>query len=474
MNEHEADAASTVNPYAAASSAKKKVTLFAIFIAVFGSLLQSSTLSTMLPLAANEIGGVDYYSLASAMGAPLGLAAMPLWGYIAYRSPHLKPKLLIVSMLAGVVAILMRFFAPNMMVIVVAMLFWGLVSPGIFVVGFTLIRDMYDQQKAGTYLGVCSTLTMLSMLVGPVVGGALMTVLGWRSLNLLILPFMAVAAILPLFGVNVSRDQVAQLEHGDAKFDVAGTIALLIGLGGLILYLSVGTSLLPFFSTGSNILLAITVVAIIVLVVVIKKKQGDAIIPAPAMKNRNVLAFALANLFANFSNMAVFFFLPSFIIYVLGGTGTDSGLVMACFSVAGIFLGPVFGRYIGKTGSAKATLSWAGIGRIIMNVVLIFVLASSPSIVVLAVLMLVFGVVNSLQSVSFSAGPQVQLPADLRIQGNSVIQCGQSFGAGVGTAVYTVIIGVYGITGGMPIALAVAAVFGCLTLVAALMLKKID
>lgn len=34
--------------------------------------------------------------------------------------------------------------------------------------------------------------------------------------------------------------------------------------------------------------------------------QGDAIIPAPAFKNRNVMAFTAANFCANFSNMAVF------------------------------------------------------------------------------------------------------------------------------------------------------------------------
>jgi hypothetical protein len=51
-----------------------------------------------------------------------------------------------------------------------------------------------------------------------------------------------------------------------------------------------------------------------------------------------------------------------------------------------------------------------------------------------------------------------------------VIQCGQNFGSGVGTSVYTVLIGVFGVIGGMPIALAVAAVFGGLTFVSALFL----
>ena len=428
----------------------------------------------MLPMAAAEIGGADYYSLASTLGAPISIAAMPLWGYIAARSPHLKTPLFMISMGFGALAIIVRLLAPNMTAIIAAMFFWGLVSPGIFVVGYALIRDMYDSKKAGVYLGLCSTLMMAAMLIGPIGGGFLMTAFGWRLLNVVILPFIVAALVLALFGVKATKDQTAHLAHAGGSFDFLGTIALTIGLGGLILYLSVGTSLLPFFSTGSNILLIITVAALALLVWVIIKKQGDAIIPAPAFKNRNVLAFTAANFCANFSNMAAFFFLPSFIIYVIGGTGSDSGLVMACFSVAGIFLGPIVGKAIAKSGTAKSMLMVNGALRAILMVVLVFILGPNTPIWMLMLFMLCAGIYNGVNGPCFSAGPQLQLPSDLRVQGNSLIQCGQNFGSGVGTAIYTAIIGVFGITGGMPIALIVAAIFGAMICICAVFLQKLE
>lgn len=428
----------------------------------------------MLPMAAAEIGGADYYSLASTLGAPISIAAMPLWGYIAARSPHLKTPLFMISMGFGALAIIVRLLAPNMTAIIAAMFFWGLVSPGIFVVGYALIRDMYDPKKAGVYLGLCSTLMMAAMLIGPIGGGFLMTAFGWRLLNVVILPFIVAALVLALFGVKATKDQTAHLAHAGGSFDFLGTIALTIGLGGLILYLSVGTSLLPFFSTGSNILLIITVAALALLVWVIIKKQGDAIIPAPAFKNRNVLAFTAANFCANFSNMAAFFFLPSFIIYVIGGTGSDSGLVMACFSVAGIFLGPIVGKAIAKSGTAKSMLMVNGALRAILMVVLVFILGPNTPIWMLMLFMLCAGIYNGVNGPCFSAGPQLQLPSDLRVQGNSLIQCGQNFGSGVGTAIYTAIIGVFGITGGMPIALIVAAIFGAMICICAVFLQKLE
>lgn len=205
--ENELTSKSTLtNPFTEAPDGKKRLILFAIFVAILGSMMQSSTLSTMLPMAAGEIGGKDYYSLASTIGAPLSIAAMPLWGYIAARSPHLKVPLFMVSMAAGMVTMVLRLFAPSMAMVIVAMVFWGFVSPGIFVVGYALIRDMYDAQKAGVYLGVCSTLMMIAMIAGPVGAGALMTYVGWRSLNIFILPFMVLALVLPIFGVKVTKE----------------------------------------------------------------------------------------------------------------------------------------------------------------------------------------------------------------------------------------------------------------------------
>lgn len=474
MSDTQGAAPVAANPFFDASDLKKKITLLAIFMGIFGSILQSGTLSTMLPLAAADIGGTDYYSLASTLGAPFSIASMPLWGYIATRSPHMKVPLFAISMACGTLTIVLRLFAPSMVVVVAAMVLWAFVSPGVYVVGYALVRDMYDAQKAGVYLGLCSTLLMIGMLAGPVVGGFLMTAFGWRSLNVFILPFMAAAMALAFFGVKVTKEQVAHLARSGGRFDFAGTIALTFGLGGLILFISTGANVLPFFSLGSNVLLVVTVVAIAVLVWVILKKQDDAIIPAPAFKNRNVMAFTAANFCSNFSNMAVFFFLPTFVIYVIGGSGSDSGMIMACFSVAGIFLGPVVGKRIAKSGTAKGMMFANGALRLVLSIVLIFILGPETPIWLLMAFMLCAGLYNGINGPCFSAGPQLQLPSELRVQGNSLIQCGQNFGSAVGTAVYTVIIGVFGVTGGMPIALVVAAAFGGLVCVSSLFLQKVE
>lgn len=473
-NRAETSAVAAGNPFLAASPTKKKLTLIGIYIAVVGSILQSATLSTLLPVAVEDIGGLDYYSLASTLSGIVSVAVMPLWGYLGAKNPALKRPLFTASLLVGAAVLLARAFAPTMMVLVIPSALWGFVSAGIFVLGYSMIRDMYDGAQAGTYLGACGTMMAIGMLAGPVLGGFIMDAASWRWVCHLIWPFLLVGGLMVFFGASASKAEAAAMASASGKFDFAGTVAVVVFLSALITGLSLGTSFAPFGSAASYALFAVAAVALVALVLVIRKKQGDAIIPATALKNRNTLSFSLANFFCMFSNMAVFFFLPMYLITVMGNTAAAAGLATTLYSVVGLFLSPILGRMIGKAGNARGVLSFGCIMRIIVAAALLLVVAPDANIFVIYVIMLVAGCYNSVQSSAFSAGPQIQLPAAIRVQGNSVIQVGQNLGGAIGTAVYTVILGTAGVVGGMPIALGVSIATAACALVFALRLKKLD
>lgn len=461
------------NPFLTAPEWRKRLTLIGIYIAVVGSIVQTSSLSTLLPVAAGEIGGMEYYSLASTLSGIIGVAVMPLWGYLGAKSPALKRPLFAVSELIGAAVVFARAFAPDMMTLVVPSMFYGFVSAGIFVLGYSMIRDMYDRKKAGTYLGFCGTMMAIGMLLGPTAGGLIMDAASWRWVCHLIWPFFVVGSILVLLGVRVTKEEAAGMASTSRTFDAAGAISMMVFLGTLITGLSLGTSFLPFGSFGSYAVFALCIIAGIALVAIVRKKRDDAIVPLSALKNRNVIRFACSNFLANFSNMAVFFFLPTYVIAVMQLSATEAGLSTTMYSVAGLFLGPVFGRAIGKAGTAKGVLSLSFILRVFVSGSFLLLLAPDTNILLIYVVMLVAGVYSSANGASFSAGPQVQLPEGIRVQGNSVIQVGQNLGGAIGTAVYTVVLGTFGVLGGMPMALAISVIAAVIGLVLALRLQKL-
>lgn len=464
----------TENPYFAAAHNKKMLTLIGIYVCLVGCIFQSATASTLLPTAAAEIGGQDYYSLANTLSGAVGVVAMPLWGLFAAKNPAIKRLLFVISMLCGIFCLVGRAVSGDMMFMIAVSLFWGIPSAGLYVIGYSMIRDMYDSKKAGMYLGICATMQSFGMLAGPVVGGLVMDFANWRILCGLIAVVLALGTIMVFFGVSATKQQTANMVTATGKFDATGSLAIVVFLGCLICGLSLGTSFLPFGSLSSNAVFIIAVIALIVLVAVVLKKKDAAVVPLSALKNRNTLMFTIGSFCSMFSNMAVFFFIPMYAISAMGLSATEAGLTTTMLSIAGLFMGPILGRMIGKAGNARGVLSFGSLLRIVIALVLIFFLSPNLNIFALYVIMFIGGFYNVTYGVVFSAGPQIQLPANIRMQGNSIVQLGQNFGGSVGTAVYTIILASMGVVAGMPVALAISAVTAGIAFVCALFLKKLE
>lgn len=437
-----------VNPFADAPSARKRLTLIGIYAALIANLMVSTTNATLLPAAALDIGGMDIYGLAQGISGILSVCAMPIYGFIGARDPSKKRLLCGGSLLVGAVVLFMRGISWSMMVIIIANVFWGLVSAGVFVIGYSMIRDMYDKKQAGLYLGLTGTMSSIGMLAGPFIGGLVIDQLGWRVFCFFLFACLAFAGIMVLFGVRVSREQAASFATGGGSMDYLGIIAVTLFLGGFILAISMGNSWIPFGSLLNNVLLVIAVVGLVILVVDIRKRGDGAIIPKGALGDRNTLVFSGINFLYNFGAMTLTFFVPGFVMTTLVGDplvgflggALAGGLVLSIRAIPGLFLGPVFGKMIAKTGSAKGALMIGNALRIITMATLVVVLVPGTPVWIVYALMILAGIFTVQHSVTMSAGPQIQLAPNLRTTGNSVIQMGQNLGGSVGTAVFTLLI----------------------------------
>ena len=461
------------NAFQSASSRKKFFTLLSLYAGIIGSIMVSATGSTMLPAAAIEIGGKDIYSLATTLSSVLSVVAMPLYGYFAAKNPAIKPRLFALSLIVGAAAMFERVFAQSMVNLIVTGALYGLVSAAVYVLGYSMVREIYDSKKAAVYLGFVGTFQSIGMLVGPTLCGVIIDTLSWRGVNHLIWPFMLLAGIFAIIGVNVKKDDVKDMAI-DASFDAVGAVFLVLFLGGLILMLSLGTSFAKFGTTPSYILMAIAAIGLIGLVLVIRAKGARCIVPATVLKDRNTLCLTLANLFINFSNMAVYFFIPSYCLYAIQVSGTQAGLTTTLMSVAGLFMGPIYGRQIGKTANARGVLFFGLSLRIVITILFMLILRPTTPIMIVYILMVAAGFYSSQAGVTFAIAPQVQVRPEIRVQSNSIIQIGQNFGGGIGTAVFSLVIGMLGIEKGMSVAFVIALVTAAIAFVCSIPLKKLE
>lgn len=463
-----------MNPFQEAPKHKKRMTLIGIYVAMIGSIMVSTSNSTLLPAAAMDIGGKDIYALASSIAGILSISAMPLFGYLSAKNPALKRPLFAISLFTGAAVIFCRAIAPNMIAMIIPSFFWGLVSAGLYVIGFSMIRDMYDMKQAGIYLGAIGTMMSIGTLLGPIAAGALIDLFNWRVACHVIWPILAVAGLLVFFGPKATKEECKDMAANMGVFDFAGAVALVVFLTSMILVLSLGTSFMPFGSTVSNVLIVLGVISLAALIAVITKKKEKAFVPAPVLKDRNVLCLAACNLTLNFSSMAVFFFMPAYVMYVIGGTAIQAGLTTTLMSIPGLFISPFLGKMIAKAGNARTVLTAGTVIRILITLCFLLFLSPTTSLWFIYALMVLAGIYNSQQSVTFSTAPQIQIKPELRMMGNSMIQVCQGLGSSIAMSVYTLVIAMYGVVDGMPVALGLATGGAVIALIFGFMLKKLN
>jgi MFS family permease len=462
------------NPFAEAPANRKLVTLIGVYVAALTTRLISTGMFTVLPMAVSDIGGETIYPLASTVGGLLGIIAMPLYGYLGARNPWLKRPLLQCSLLVGIVVLLVEATAPSMIVIIVASFFYGVVSASIFVIAYSMIRDMYDVKQAGIYLGFVGTLTSVGMLAGPALTGLVCDNLGWRFVYHIGWPLLLVSVVLIGFGVSVSREKTRAMANQSGNFDLLGATTLSLFLLGLILSLSLGSSLVPFGSLGNFLLLALAAGALVALILIIRRKGDRAIIPQTVLKDRNTVILAICNLLTTASGMALAFFMPSFVIRVMGGSALEGSLVTSIYAVMGIFVSPVLGRMIAKARNARGVFTGGMIVRVVLSFGLAFILTPQIPLGVIYVAVFLAGYYSAQHTVTFSTAPQIQIREDIRFLSNSVIQSGQNLGGSVGMAVFTMIMATYGLSEGITVAFIVAGALAAISLLLGQFLQKPD
>ena len=122
--------------------------------------------------------------------------------------------------------------APSALVLDMARAVQGASSAVVTAGGLAVLASQYPPAERGRALGAAAALGALSFVVGPLVGGALTDLVGWRSVFVVNVPIallLALAARVTLPGLTESPQAGER-----ARFDVAGVATFALGLGALL------------------------------------------------------------------------------------------------------------------------------------------------------------------------------------------------------------------------------------------------
>lgn len=313
------------------------------------SLLQSMTVPT-LPTIQAEFG-TDQATAAWVITAFLLSAsvATPILGRLG--DAHGKQRMFVLSLALLAPGSLIAAFAPSIEVLIAARVVQGAGS-GAIPLAFGIARDEFRAERVPTAIGFLSSLLAVGFGVGILVGGPIVTVLGYPWLFLLPALAATVAATAAWRGVPPSP------VRSDARLRLLPAFLL----SGWLVALLLGLSKAPAWGWASWPALALLGSAATLLVawLLVEVRIDVPLVDLRMMRLRGVWTANLVALLTGVSMYGSFAFVPQFVQtpsvngYGFDVSASESGLIMLPAAVMSFLCGLVAARVTRRIGARNA------------------------------------------------------------------------------------------------------------------------
>ncbi len=293
-----------------------------------------------------------------------------------------------------------------------------------------LVINVYPPNERVKALGWWSLVAAGGPSVGLVIGGPLIDWVGWRPLFLI----QAVMGFMVLVAATVVLKEIRR--HDPVRFDVAGSAALTVGTGALLVLLSQG----PDWGWTHPALLGCVVLAPIGLVWFyrVERQAAAPLLPLHYFRRRNFTASQLSGLFMGGAYMGGFVLSPLLTRFVLGYTLSQTALIMLLRPLTFSLSSPVGARLALRIGERTNAV----IGTTMMTAAMVsFAFSALQASLALTIVGLVLqGVGNGIARPSLTASLTNAVDEkDVGISSASnrmLHQIGASFGIAILTAIY--------------------------------------
>jgi EmrB/QacA subfamily drug resistance transporter len=212
----------------------------------------------------------------------------------------------------------------------------GIGGAAMFAVSLAIISQEFFGRERGTAFGIWGATVGAAVAIGPLVGGALTTYVGWRWIFFVNVPIGIACVAAGMRVLHETHDEQA------GRFDVAGLLTLTGGLFALVLGLLRGSDW--GWSSGRVVgLFAAAAVLLISFAFVELRSQSPMLdirlFRVPTFTGAQITAFTISS-----GMFAQFLFLPLYLESVLGYTAVRTGVIFLPLSLLAFVVAPISGR----------------------------------------------------------------------------------------------------------------------------------
>ena len=266
--------------------------------------------------------------------------------------------------------------------------------------GVALVTSLYSETQRGRALGIYTMMMSLGLMVGPLLGGALVAAWDWPAVFWFRIP-IALTALLLLRGLPAQPPR----QTGE-RFDIVGGIALVAGLVTLLLALN-------RIREFTAIPLAVFSIAAFVAFGFRQSRASNPLIAPAVLKSPGFAMLNIISVSANLAAFSVWLLVPYYLVRISGHTLAQNGAILAAGAAGAVMASPIGGRLIEGRISAKR-LAIAGAAAIAAGLLLIGVWTEQTSTLLLVTGLVVQGIGLGLFQIAYAEIVTSTLPQAAR------------------------------------------------------------
>ncbi|MGH2497802.1 MAG: MFS transporter [Ktedonobacteraceae bacterium] len=235
-----------------------------------------------------------------------------------------------------------------------------------------IITEVFPPEQRGQAMGINAVTWGLGSVLGPVLGGVILSFASWRWIFLINLPVGIIATLAAFLLLH----DIAPNPHGE-RFDIMGAVLFCIGLVTLLLGImgSIGAG---WLSESVLIYLAIALVSFIVFALW-ERRAPYPMLDLRLFSSRRYSFSVLAATFQSLALFAVNFLIVFYLQGVLGDSPLTAAFFILPLPIFTSIIGPLGGRWADRDRRKGTTPATVGlILQVAALVVLAFLTPSTP------------------------------------------------------------------------------------------------
>ncbi|PVE98173.1 MDR family MFS transporter [Microbacterium sp. TPD7012] len=320
-------------------------TLVGLLSGLLVAMLATSIVSTSLPQVVEDLKGSQTSFTWIVTATLLAITvSTPIWGKLADLFD--RRGLVLVALIFFIVGSVAAAAAPETVTLIAGRAAQGIGAGGLLSLVQVVLADIISPRERGKYMGLLGAVTAAGTIGGPLLGGVITDLFGWRW------NFVGSGAIAACSLVVVALTLPPSSGRMRHSVDVLGALLITLGVSGLLIWVSFGGVHFPWLSAPSGILLAVTL-ALLGVAGWVESRAREPIIPLSLFRNRAFVLVVVASVAVGVATYGVAIFMSQYLQVARDASATDSSLITMPQLVAVTLASTVVGALVSRYGHWK-------------------------------------------------------------------------------------------------------------------------